>query len=353
MGLKSFLAELRRRGVLKVATVYLATGWVVMEGGGFLFQNFGAPPWALKTFTTVILLGFPAACLMAWGFEFTERGVRLAPSPAGEQPAIPRRSDGLLGALLVLVFLLVTASLIHDWRRSAEPGVAPPMQTAVAGTPGTATDAHPAAAPGIDPPTSTRTPVVVIMDTPAPRGVYERETRERSGTNADDLNELLRDLPISIHKESIGATWDREDQVKKQAPDLVLVHRSSFFHAMNLEFSLGYPGETGFDETRARHLYDLADNKLIAVLGFLGNGRPGTKFIVYSRGSGPDDFEHERGREAWLSKAEGRFPFLKGRVIPLLVTGGTSGGSFEDAETARMFRQQVQDLLGLPQGGGA
>jgi hypothetical protein len=362
MRLRSFLAELRRRGVLKVATAYLATGWVVLEGAGFLFQSFGAPPWALKALITVVLLGFPFACLMAWGFEFTEDGVRPAVPLNAGQSAPARGSDLVLGALLALVLVLVGTSLVRDWRGAAPFAAkdAAPSTSASAGSPVTATPA-PIETVAPDSPDDrgpqapgARTPIVVIMDTPAPRGVYEAETRERSGTNADDLNELLRDLPVSIHKETVGATWDREQQVLQQAPDLVLVHRSAFFHAMNFEFGFGYPGDaSGFDVTRASRLYELADIKLVSVLGFLGSGNPGTKFIVYSRGSGPDSFEEEEGRSAWLRKVEGRFPFLKGRVTPLLVPGGTSGGSFDDPETARILRDEVEALLGLSLGGAS
>lgn len=346
MRLRSFLAELRRRGVLKVATAYLATSWVVLQGTGFLFQSFEAPAWALKALITVVLLGFPFACLMAWGFEFTEGGVHPAAPLATEQPATPRRSDLLLGALLALVLALVGASLVRDWRGSTFATIEEPANSTAAFQANSTPEA-PAPEPAAVPAPAAHLPVVFVMDTSAPRGVYEAETRERSGTNADDLNELLRDLPISIHKETVGAAWDREFQVLQQAPDLVLVHRSAFFHATNLEFGFGYPGdESGFDAARVARLYELADNKLVALLGYLGSGRPETKFIVYSRGSGPDNFEEEQGRAAWLRKVEGRFPILKGRVTPLLVPGGTSGGSFDDPETARLFRVTVQALLG-------
>jgi len=351
MDLRSFLAELRRRRVLKVATAYLATGWVVIEAAGFLFQNFGAPAWAPKTFTFAILLGFPVVILLAWGLEFTEQGIRPTPPMLDEGPASPRRSDGLLAGLLVLMCALVAVSVAHDWRQADTPKTMSPAGPAASAATAKTAVAKPAAT-AVEPTPVHATLVVVIMDTPAPRGVYEASTRERSGTNADDLNELLRDLPISIHKETVGATWDREDQVRQQSPDLVLVHRSAFFHAMNLEFGFGYPGdESGHDLPHASRLYELADIRLISVLGYLGRAHHGTRFIVYSRGSGPDNFEEERGRDAWLQKVEGRFPFLKGRVTPLLVPGGTSGGSFEDPETARMFRQQVQRLLGLAQDG--
>ena len=44
MGLRGFLAELRHRGVLRVATAYLAGGFAVFEAGTNLLRNFVAPP---------------------------------------------------------------------------------------------------------------------------------------------------------------------------------------------------------------------------------------------------------------------------------------------------------------------
>ena len=68
-----------------------------------------------------------------------------------------------------------------------------------------------------------------------PEGVYDPDTRSNSGTNADDLNSILRDLPLLIQKETVSATWDREDQILEQQPDLVLIHRSCFLHSRNLK----------------------------------------------------------------------------------------------------------------------
>ena len=59
-------------------------------------------------------------------------------------------------------------------------------------------------------------PVVILMDTPAPAGVYDDATRAGSGTNADDLNDALRAFPVELHKETVSSTWDREDQILRQ-----------------------------------------------------------------------------------------------------------------------------------------
>jgi len=92
MSLKEFLSELRRRGVLKTAAAYLAIGWVALEGLSLLFQNFDAPGWVIKVVTTLVILGFPVACLMSWGFDITREGVRPVPPPQKDCAAPPGAS---------------------------------------------------------------------------------------------------------------------------------------------------------------------------------------------------------------------------------------------------------------------
>jgi hypothetical protein len=189
-------------------------------------------------------------------------------------------------------------------------------------------------------------PVVFLMDTPAPHGVYDADTRKNSGTNADDLNDLLRDLPIEIHKETLGSTWDREDQILKQRPDLIVIHRSALFHSLNLELGFGYrPFDDPEQQARAERIYEMVDGKLMAFFGYLALGDPQTKFLVYSRGTGGQWPEEDQ--TAWVAEVEGRFPQLKGRVFTMKVPVGPEGASFRDPDTGRMIRQHVVLILGL------
>ena len=190
-------------------------------------------------------------------------------------------------------------------------------------------------------------PVIFLMDTSAPRGVYDPETLHDSGTNADDLNDLLRDLPVTLFKETLGSTWDREDQILKQRPDLILIHRSSFFHSANLEFGFGYgPFEDPEDDARFVRSYLMIESKLMAFLGYVGLGDPQTKFLVYSRGRGGKWPQEDR--TAWVAEIEGRFPQLKGRVFTMKVPVDEDGaGSFRDPVTGQMIRERVVDLLEL------
>ena len=64
----SLIAELKRRHVVKVGAAYLLVAWLAVQGASIGFPAFDAPPWALRIFILVALLGFPVALVMAWMF---------------------------------------------------------------------------------------------------------------------------------------------------------------------------------------------------------------------------------------------------------------------------------------------
>jgi len=188
--------------------------------------------------------------------------------------------------------------------------------------------------------------VVVLMDTPAPAGVYDPVTLARAGTNADDLSEILRDLPIVLHKETLNARWDRETQVLMQQPDLILIHRSAFFHSMNLEIGFGYaPFNDNVTQQRVEHLYEFADDRLMAFMGHVGLGSPVAKFLIYSRGIGGGGWMDEDFRRNWVGKVESRFPSLKGRVWTMQVKGGHGKAKFRLPVNAHFIKDQVKLIL--------
>jgi len=67
--LRSLVAELRRRNVFKVASVYAVTAWGASMGASSLFPAFGAPNWAVPLFVIIAVLGLPIAIALAWAYE--------------------------------------------------------------------------------------------------------------------------------------------------------------------------------------------------------------------------------------------------------------------------------------------
>jgi serine/threonine protein kinase len=174
--------------------------------------------------------------------------------------------------------------------------------------------------------TTSVTRVVVLMDSPLPDRVYDPETRKNGGTNADDITDILRDLPITIEKENTSPFWHREDQVLRESPTLIVIHRSCF---------------AAIDPSGDEHspIMQVADSKIEGFLGYVGLGNKATNFLVYTRRV--DD------GGAWKSDIEKRFPQLKNRVFTLHVPGGSEHATFRDPATARLLRQQVETILSL------
>jgi hypothetical protein len=207
-------------------------------------------------------------------------------------------------------------------------------------------------------------PLIVLMDTSAPMGIYDSANRRNGGTNADDISDDLRDLPVTLHKEMVGSAWDREDQLLKQIPDLIVIHFSAFFHAMNLDFQIGYPpfndsaGALSPEKVKRLsrpdlflHLIAAAENRLETFLGYAGLANPKTRFLIYSRGR-PGEWGEAAYRHDWVQNTERRFPVLKGRVFTLNVEGEQKA-SFRDPGTVAQLRRSVETILGLTSFGAA
>jgi TolB-like protein len=84
----SLFAELKRRNVVKVGAAYLLVAWLVVQAASIGFPAFDAPPWALRVFILVLLLGFPIAVVMAWMFEMTPEGLKVDAAPSGNKRII-------------------------------------------------------------------------------------------------------------------------------------------------------------------------------------------------------------------------------------------------------------------------
>src|SRR5205085_2992630 len=85
MNLSSFFTELKRRKVFKVGAAYLIVAWLAVQAASIGFPAFDAPPWALRIFILIALLGFPIAVVMAWVLDITREGVKLDSDTSGSK----------------------------------------------------------------------------------------------------------------------------------------------------------------------------------------------------------------------------------------------------------------------------
>jgi hypothetical protein len=176
-------------------------------------------------------------------------------------------------------------------------------------------------------------PVIVLMDSPLPGRVYDPRTAAQGGTNADDVTDVLRALPVAIRKENTSAAWHREEQVVFENPDLIISHLSCL---VDDRVANG-------DERVTEHLADVAEYRLLLFFAYVASRNPRTQFIVYSRAQ----FARKGGEAVWLANEEAHLPMLRGRLHPLTVPGGKEHATFRDPSTGDLLRTRVKEVLAL------
>ena len=111
----SFLAELKRRNVLRVAAAYGVVAWIIIEAGSVLLPTFGASESAFQIYTVVVLAGFLVSLVFAWVFEVTPEGVKLEKNvdrSASVTPKTGRTLDlSIIGLLVVALGISVTLNV--------------------------------------------------------------------------------------------------------------------------------------------------------------------------------------------------------------------------------------------------
>ena len=72
----SFINELKRRNVFKVAAAYIIVGWLIMQAGEVMAPALNLPDWINSALAFFLILGFPLALIFAWAFEMTPDGIK-------------------------------------------------------------------------------------------------------------------------------------------------------------------------------------------------------------------------------------------------------------------------------------
>jgi TolB-like protein len=122
----SFVSELRRRNVLRVAAAYALVAWIIIEAGSVLLPTFGASDTAFQTYVIVVLLGFFVSLIFAWIFEITPDGVKLDKDVDREAQAESKgglTNYAIIGLLIVALAVSVTFN-VADIQPGGEPSAA-------------------------------------------------------------------------------------------------------------------------------------------------------------------------------------------------------------------------------------
>ncbi len=108
----SFLSELKRRNVIRMAGLYLVGAWLIVQVAETLLPLYDTPGWVLKVLVLLLALGFVPMLVFSWLFELTPDGLKRDGDVApGESiaPHTARRMDRLIVGGLLAVVALVAA----------------------------------------------------------------------------------------------------------------------------------------------------------------------------------------------------------------------------------------------------
>jgi TolB-like protein/Tfp pilus assembly protein PilF len=117
MAMKTFLDELKRRRVYRVAAVYAAVAFIIWQAAEIAFPTLQFPDWTLAFVIVVTFLGFPVALVLAWAFDLTPEGVKRTEPTTRDEAGARSRGRAVPIAAGALAFALALAAawfVLHD-----------------------------------------------------------------------------------------------------------------------------------------------------------------------------------------------------------------------------------------------
>ncbi len=124
LSLKSLLQEAGRRHVARVAVVYAAVAFAILEAADIIIPALGLEEWTIRWVIALALIGFPVTLILAWVFDFTASGVvrtqALEEAGEGQKPG----STPFVSAALLLfsgALVAIAAFFAFEWSLSSAP----------------------------------------------------------------------------------------------------------------------------------------------------------------------------------------------------------------------------------------
>jgi len=182
----SFVEELKRRNVVRMAILYLVTSWVILQVADVLFDAMELPSTWARGVLALLILGFPVVLVFSWIYEMTPEGIRREKDVDHSQSITPRtgRRISMLTAVLLVVAITIVAidRLVPE---SEAPAATEPVET---GESTAATDLAQLAAEKFAPPPDRSVAVLPFAN----RSAREEDAYFVDGIHDDILTQLAR-----------------------------------------------------------------------------------------------------------------------------------------------------------------
>jgi TolB-like protein/lipoprotein NlpI len=213
----SFVNELKRRNVFRVAIAYLIVAWLIAQVAALALDSFGAPVWVIKTVLFLLVIGFPLALIFAWAFELTPEGLRR--ESAGEVgETVPTRDTQTLDRLIIVVLILAVGYFSYDKYLRSPGSDGPPVSEASVQQPASSSEPESATDAAIAEPSIAVLPFVNMSDDPGNEYFSE-------GLSEELLNLLARIPELRVAARTSSFSYKGKDtQVPQIADELNVDH---------------------------------------------------------------------------------------------------------------------------------
>jgi len=124
--LTTLLQEAGRRHVARVAVVYAAVAFAILEAADIIIPALGLPDWTIRWVIALALIGFPVTLILAWIYDVTPRGVvKTGALEDGDPPHGKKGQDRPLVSAALLLFsgamVAMAAFFAFEWSVSTGP----------------------------------------------------------------------------------------------------------------------------------------------------------------------------------------------------------------------------------------
>src|SRR5438034_7747949 len=130
---KNFLAELKRRNVLRAAAFYAASAWLLVQLATQVFPFFHIAEWVVRWIVVAAAIGFPFAMVFSWFYEWTTHGLQreseVAPNESVTRESSKKLDRWIIAILVLAVVLLLTNQFALN--RDNNPVAVAPMASTI------------------------------------------------------------------------------------------------------------------------------------------------------------------------------------------------------------------------------
>ena len=109
----SFLSELKRRNVIRVALAYLVASWLLLQVTDVLIGMLALPDWIGKFIFLIIVIGIVPTLIFSWAYEMTPEGLRPEAEVDHDQ-SITLHTAKKLDRITIILLLVVASIIVID-----------------------------------------------------------------------------------------------------------------------------------------------------------------------------------------------------------------------------------------------